>query len=294
MAVVRIHNKTCFVCQGDVTLGSSLLTLMTCGHAIHSQCVSEGIQCLLCNQKRNDDDDDDDDGDYFTPDGKSAADLEIRNVPPQSIGKVRRVTHLTPGQYHNLVNGKMDPSLSLSVKIDSSFIKRNGITIDTLLEAEITLEEIHSVIGIKTWSELVKDLKLTRNHLKKKRSISPAALITLYSMTYDMMSQDLGVNLEYLSECRYNSAQLSAIGLTIESMINNYGLNKLSFIKFGLSIEDWKARLYLRKRHLKQLNLYGRDFDSMGWKSFTVISSFNLSPEETRSMGIRSVGSVYF
>lgn len=127
--------------------------------------------------------------------------------------------------------------------VDMQSIVRSGITMETLLDNQYTLNDF--VLLTTTWTDIVA-LKLTANVWKRHKDALPMKdLVELFEITI----HDI-----YISICQQSIVRLSQMGLSSDDLVSLkttaqqlciFGMTRADMSQFGFSMEEWVQKLKL-------------------------------------------------
>ena len=170
--------------------------------------------------------------------------------------------------------------------VDIEFIKEKELQMKDLIAIGISINQMYSLIGARTWDELI-ELGIEKEHINQ---FGLQKLINMYRITYNNI-KDIGVDIKFLSnEIKPESIVLSGLDLNFESLIEN-GMDIDDIITFNYPVKEWKDFLGMRKEHLLKLdnNIHSikgilKDFS---WKFCDVIHEFGLNEKEIENLDIK-------
>lgn len=198
----------------------------------------------------------------------------------------RKEIKFTMGQRIFFYGMKLAMSNNEKPVIDIDFINEKGLFMKDLITIGISVNQLYSLIGARTWDELI-ELGIEKEHIDK---LGLQKLMNMYGIRYDHMKQ-IGIDVKFLStEIKPESIILSGLGLDFESLIDN-GMDIDDIINFEYPVKEWKDFLGMRKEHLFKLD---NNVDAirgilkdLSWKFCDVRSEFGLNEKEIERLKIK-------
>jgi hypothetical protein len=293
--VFSVRGTFCTVCKEEFTdPPRKVVSVLPCGHAYHRLCGialadrPEG-PCPQCNVAAP------------TVDYVNTFPIDHGNDPAVRARLEQAEKNRQKPARELSLKQKMDVTkpLSLSkslphqlskISITKEFLRENKLGMEDLVRAGVPLDDMHEIVGLKTWPDLL-SAGLQTTHLSKRASdgkaiLSLQKLSGMYGVTYSILKRDLGMKLEDLIALQPAAFELVALGLNVDLLGGDWKMTKFSMAKFRYPLSDW-ILLGLEKRHLYTFQLDTEDYGKLGWSILEVRKAFGISdPSEIKALGL--------